>query len=268
MVASLLKFDAAPGLATLILLAAVAAAIIIYSREVASRRNAAGWLRRLVEEAEDESALGGLISDIDYRIQADAKGDARRHVAVAWLKYRETLVPHYEDDAVVLRNSVRPSIFFNPDELHFGAGGWRTGPGLFVSVGLLLIVLGLIAALSSMDMNDGENIQKSLKDAADPKRHSVFGHAQGQRSLMFAIWRWAGGAGRCEFPRCSGRRSPAPTRIRIRGKSSPRNARARCLGGRLDSRRSILDKNARVQSSWQSGVQYARHNEEHLGVEK
>ncbi|MBU3888563.1 hypothetical protein [Methylosinus sp. KRF6] len=162
--ASLLKFDAAPGLATLFLLVALVAAIIFYYREVISRRNAAAWLRRLVEEAEDEIALGGSISDIDYRIQAETKGEARRHVAVAWREYRETLVPHYEDDTVVLRNSVRPSIFFNPDELHFGAGGWRTGPGLFVSVGLLLTFLGLIAALSSMDLNGGENIQKSLKE--------------------------------------------------------------------------------------------------------
>lgn len=53
-------------------------------------------------------------------------------------------------DPPVLRNSVRPSAFFNVDDLHFGAGFYRIWPGLFVSIGLALTFLGLIAALQQM----------------------------------------------------------------------------------------------------------------------
>lgn len=162
--ASLLKFEAAPGIATLLLVAGLVIATFIYCRKAAARRNAVIWLSRLIEQADDEAAFGGMIADIDHRIQVEAKSEARRHIAIGWREYRETLVIRNEDGVDVLRNSVRPSVFFNAEELRFGAGSWRAAPGLFVSIGLLLTFLGLIAALSSMDLNGGENIQKSLKE--------------------------------------------------------------------------------------------------------
>jgi hypothetical protein len=78
------------------------------------------------------------------------------------MEYRETLVAHDEDGVVTLRNSVRPSVFFNPEDLHFGPGGWRTIPGLFVSIGLFLTFLGLIAALQGMTFEDPDQIKKVL----------------------------------------------------------------------------------------------------------
>ena len=47
----------------------------------------------------------------------------------------------------MLRNTVRPFVFFNREDLGLEAGIWRQVPALFVSVGLLLTFLGLVAAL-------------------------------------------------------------------------------------------------------------------------
>jgi ABC-type transporter Mla subunit MlaD len=163
-IASLLKAPAAPGLATLALLIALLCVAVIYARTMTSRLAAINWLRRLIAEADERGSFAEAIVDLDQKIGKEADGDAREHVAIAWMEYRETLVAHDEDGVVTLRNSVRPSVFFNPEDLHFGPGGWRTVPGLFVSIGLLLTFLGLIAALKSMDFTSPETVQKSLRD--------------------------------------------------------------------------------------------------------
>jgi hypothetical protein len=162
-IASLLKAPAAPGLATLILLIALVCVAVIYSRKMASRLAAINWLRRLIAEADERQSFAEAIAGLDHKVAAQANNDAREHVAAAWMEYRETLVAHDEEGVVTLRNSVRPSIFFNPEDLHFGPGGWRTVPGLFVSIGLFLTFLGLISALSSMDLT-ADKVQTSLRD--------------------------------------------------------------------------------------------------------
>ena len=69
---------------------------------------------------------------------------------------------HDEHGTTILRNSVRPSLFFNADDLGFSPGFWRIVPGLFVTVGLFLTFLGLISALNSMDLS-ADKVQGSLK---------------------------------------------------------------------------------------------------------
>lgn len=161
--ASALKFPAAPGLATLALLSALGFVIVIYIRRTTARRKAILWLRQLIAESADHVAFAEAISSLDHKIELEAKGEAREHLAVAWREYRETLVPHEEDGSITLRNSVRPAVFFNPEDLRFGAGSWRIVPGLFVSIGLFLTFLGLISALSSMDFA-ADKVQNSLRE--------------------------------------------------------------------------------------------------------
>jgi uncharacterized phage infection (PIP) family protein YhgE len=62
-----------------------------------------------------------------------------------------------------MRNALRPSLFFNPEELGFAPGFWRVVPSLFVTVGLFLTFLGLIAALNSMDLS-ADRVEGSLRD--------------------------------------------------------------------------------------------------------
>ncbi|MCW1918025.1 hypothetical protein NX862_04605 [Rhodobacter sp. KR11] len=68
----------------------------------------------------------------------------------AWDEFNETLIVDDKVSPPVMRNSVRPSAFFNLEDLHFGPGFFRILPGIFVSVGLALTFLGLIAALHRM----------------------------------------------------------------------------------------------------------------------
>lgn len=78
-------------------------------------------------------------------------------MAEAWKEYRETHIVDDQDGKLVVRNAVRPSQFFNLDDLHFTQGFWRIVPGLFVTIGLSLTFLGLISALNSMStsLDDG-----------------------------------------------------------------------------------------------------------------
>lgn len=89
------------------------------------------------------------------------RGKPKSSVRQAWSEYDETFVEHEEGDGRVLRNSVRPSLFFNLDDLHFGPGFWRVVPGLFVTVGLFLTFLGLISALGAMQ-DDGAASEEAM----------------------------------------------------------------------------------------------------------
>ena len=73
------------------------------------------------------------------------KSPAAKRLAFAWREYRETL--KVDSDAGTLLNGIRPSVFFNTEDLDTEARGWRVVPGLFVSIGLAATFLGLIAAL-------------------------------------------------------------------------------------------------------------------------
>ncbi|WP_424363845.1 MotA/TolQ/ExbB proton channel family protein [Methylocystis parvus] len=162
--ASLLKFEPAPGLVTLAILCLLGFAILTFGRLAFARREAVLWLRRLIAETANQAAFAAAIAGLDYKIELEAKSGARQQVATAWREYRETLVAHEENGTTTLRNSVRPAVFFKLEDLHFGVGFWRTVPGLFVTFGLLLTFLGLISALSSMDLTAQDKIEKSLRE--------------------------------------------------------------------------------------------------------
>lgn len=160
--ASVLKFEAAPGIVTLALLIALVALVVIYNRQIAARREAVLWLRRIIDETSNQSAFASAIDNLERKINSEATNEVRKNVAVAWSEYRETLVAHDEDGIITFRNSLRPSVFFNPDDLHFSSNNWRIAPGLFVSIGLFLTFLGLISALNSMNFEPNQ-VNASLK---------------------------------------------------------------------------------------------------------
>ena len=161
--ASLLKLEAAPGLATLVLLCALIVGLIFFLAANARRRQAIAWLRQHIEQATDKDALAANIDVVSASIEAEASSAPRRQIAEAWKEYRATLITHEADGQIFIRNAVRPSIFFNADDLNFGPGFWKVVPGLFVTIGLFLTFLGLISALSSMDLT-ADKVQNSLRD--------------------------------------------------------------------------------------------------------
>lgn len=163
LLASTLKSEAASGLVTLLLIAALFVAVLMYLVRNYSQRSAVAWLRKLVVESADRTSFAEGISALDHKVETESTSRGRKHLASAWSEYRETLVAYEQDGVIIFRNAVRPSIFFNPEDLRFGAGSWRTIPGLFVSIGLFLTFLGLISALSSMDLTV-DKVQDSLRD--------------------------------------------------------------------------------------------------------
>ncbi|MDB4169555.1 hypothetical protein N9747_05995 [Planktomarina sp.] len=97
-----------------------------------------------------------------------------RFVRRAWAEYSETLVILDLDEldsaeaTNPVRNTARPNLFFNSFDLGFEHGIWRHVPGIFVSVGLLLTFLGIIAAINGLRTFDDEAMRIFL-DAAKSK---------------------------------------------------------------------------------------------------
>jgi len=161
--AGLLKLAPAPGLVTLGFLITLSVLLVAFILTTFRRRSAIVWLRNIIAEAQDKATFSESIAMIDSKIDGENNSIIRRPLATAWQEYRETFVAPEENGATILRNSVRPSAFFNLDDLGFAPGFWRILPGLFVTLGLFCTFLGLIAALNSMDLA-ADKVQASLRD--------------------------------------------------------------------------------------------------------
>lgn len=163
-IAGLLVEEYTPGLVALGLFAGLMIASLLYWRQVSRQIKTLKWLRGIINGHETPQSFTAAIMDIDVAIKEKRRNKAYASVVAAWTEYRETLVLHGEGEARHLRNSVRPSTFLNLEDLEYGAGFWRIVPGLFVTIGLFLTFLGLVAALSVMNVGsaDPAALQASL----------------------------------------------------------------------------------------------------------
>ena len=89
----------------------------------------------------------------------------REAVWEAWDEFNETVVPDDIDGPLRLRNSIRPASFLNVEDLGFGPGSYRILPNTFVSVGLFLTFLGLVAALDQFSQSMNTSATNSMNDA-------------------------------------------------------------------------------------------------------
>ncbi|QQT84377.1 hypothetical protein [Serratia plymuthica] len=155
-IATLLKNAAAPGYVTILLVIALCFAVIRWRKLVKRRSDALGSIHTIIAKT-PEHEFSQHAAKVDTSIAAAYVTEEQKSVAEAWHEYRETHVIDDQDGTLVVRNAVRPSQFFNLDDLHFTQGFWRIVPGLFVTVGLSLTFLGLISALNSMSssLDDG-----------------------------------------------------------------------------------------------------------------
>lgn len=147
-VAGLLRASSAPGLACIVLAFALlffAALYAIRTRHALSAIGSATTIIRSVEDAPTFQRDYVLIS-AGLRGLATRSGRVRQ-LGIAWKEYAETL--EEDIDAGTVHNSVRPSSYFNREDLGMEDGFWRHLPALFVSVGLFLTFLGLVAALDT-----------------------------------------------------------------------------------------------------------------------
>ncbi|RWR01439.1 hypothetical protein ED28_13170 [[Pantoea] beijingensis] len=155
-IASILKNAAAPGYVTIILVILLCVAVVGWRKRVKHRCSALNSIHAIIAKT-PEDEFSPHVADVDADIAALNATEEQQNVAEAWKEYRETHVIDDQDGTLIVRNAVRPSQFFNLEDLHFTQGFWRIVPGLFVTVGLSLTFLGLISALNSMStsLDDG-----------------------------------------------------------------------------------------------------------------
>lgn len=146
----LVKDEGAPGVVALLFAVLLIVGWFVFWTKVRKQRHAVSWLEKQIKESSAGTNFGQDIDRLTATIGQGRKNKYQQKLADAWSEYRETLVPHEEDGKVIWRNAVRPSTFLNPDDLGFSVGWWRIVPGLFVSAGLFLTFLGLIAALQTL----------------------------------------------------------------------------------------------------------------------
>lgn len=144
--ASLLKEPPAPGLFSLCLVLLLLLLILAFVSTVRSRAKVLRSAINLVQKTNGASGLQESFEDIQNRL-AKQGGRAARHLTDTWKEFRETTIEPRPGAALGVRNSIRPSVFFNLEDMGFSVSGWRFVPGFLVSIGLAATFLGLIAAL-------------------------------------------------------------------------------------------------------------------------
>ena len=146
-ISSFLTEDQAPGLVSIAIVLGLLIAVVMVVLSANRKINALSWLEGQVRKAKNEEEFAAQVNAISREVRKLSGRKGYGSVAAGWNEFRETLIEDKKAVPPVLRNSVRPSSFFNLEDLHFGPGFSRYLPGLFVTVGLFFTFLGLIAAL-------------------------------------------------------------------------------------------------------------------------
>lgn len=159
--------DGAPGIVALLFLVCLIFASFFYYIRTRFQR------RAILEMSEILTSYKGIpeFSDgfSDFRMQIADKKNASKSWNVlweSWDEFSETIVEDDIDGPLRLRNSIRPSSFMNVEDLGFTPGFYRILPNIFVSLGLFLTFLGLVAALHqfavSMEGTGGQTIDSAM----------------------------------------------------------------------------------------------------------
>ncbi|MCE8438221.1 hypothetical protein [Rhodovulum sulfidophilum] len=162
--AGLLKEEGTPGLFVALLFAALFFACTV---TVAKMKRRAAMLRKMshlikANYPEDASA-DGMVEKLGATFRSELAGADGESLREAWSEFVETTFYDDSNGPVILRNTVRPVAFFNVEDLGFGPAFLRIVPGLFVSTGLALTFLGLIAALHQLGA-DGRITDRTMAD--------------------------------------------------------------------------------------------------------
>lgn len=140
--------ESAPGWLSLGLVAALVVLSIWHGLSAFRLRRAVSAARSILQTGNGH-ITGERLTAIDqgFRNLKSVKRKGPRHrLAVAWEEFRETTIPPARETDR-LSNTARPAAFFHREEMGLDRGMWRQVPALFVSVGLFLTFLGLVAAL-------------------------------------------------------------------------------------------------------------------------
>ena len=140
--------QSAPGWVSLVLVAALVVLSMWHLLSALRAGSAVRAAQKVLDAGSGHITVERLMRvDAGFQGLKSAKNKGPRHrLAVAWEEFRETsILPGPESGR--LSNTVRPAAFFHREELGLDRGMWRQVPAMFVSVGLFLTFLGLVAAL-------------------------------------------------------------------------------------------------------------------------
>lgn len=168
----LLILEWTPGFVSLLLVSLAVIIILYLLVRDWGRLNALKSANQKISKFKDRSAFSMNFLEVDsyFKNWAKSRNTNKHPLGVAWCEYMETVIlPEPTSDNIV-RNSLRPDVFFNTENLAFEPGWWRIWPGLFVSIGLLLTFLGLIAALTAIGGDEiTDDSLRELMNAASAK---------------------------------------------------------------------------------------------------
>jgi ABC-type transporter Mla subunit MlaD len=164
----LTKSESSPGIIALLFLAILVFASVSYFIKTSGQKRAIRQMDSILSKYEGIPELAENFSDFRKQI-ADKKGSSKSWGVLweSWDEFCETIVLDDIDGPMKLRNSIRPSSFMNVEDLGFAPGFYRILPNIFVSLGLFLTFLGLVAALHEFALSmegtsEGANMDSAM----------------------------------------------------------------------------------------------------------
>ena len=153
--ANIVASDGSVGFVVLLIGFAFFVCSLVYLLQTQNEKRAISILYREITKTKTRAEFAERYSDLEQIFESIVSrprfNPYQWYVKRAWDEYFETLVPPIDEpDGAPVRNTVRPNFFFNSHDLGFEHGIWRHLPGIFVSVGLLLTFLGIIAAINQL----------------------------------------------------------------------------------------------------------------------
>ena len=119
---SFLTEEQAPGLVSIGILVVLLVSVVLVRVSARRKLKALEWLNTQVRATKDEADFAAQVLKITQEAKKVRTREGYAHITAAWDEFRETLIEDKSDGRSVLRNSVRPSSFFNLEDLHFGPG--------------------------------------------------------------------------------------------------------------------------------------------------
>lgn len=160
--------DSRPGLIAALLLFATVVFGAAFFLQTFRQLKAVNDLDRRVRSFDGIESFAEGYNEFQHSLKQEYRRNGPRNMVwEAWDEFSETLVLDDVDDGPPRqRNSIRPSSFLNVEDLGFGSGLYRILPNTFVSAGLFLTFLGLVAALhqfsQSMNESSGTGMDQAM----------------------------------------------------------------------------------------------------------
>lgn len=164
----LTKSESSPGIVALALIILLVVLCGLYAFRTRRQRRALQEMNFIISQYDGIPELSDNFAEFRQKL-ADKKDKSSSWKVLweAWDEFCETIVLDDIEEPATLRNSIRPSSFMNTEDLGFTQGFYRIWPNIFVSLGLFLTFLGLVAALHqfalSMESSSaGETMESAM----------------------------------------------------------------------------------------------------------